>query len=56
MTGPARVPRAAEWIAENDTLVSRRGHQIAFPRRRRRGGARQSLSAVRPIGRSAAVE
>jgi pimeloyl-ACP methyl ester carboxylesterase len=33
MTGPARVPRAAEWIAENDTMVSRRGHQIAFRRR-----------------------
>ena len=33
MTGPARVPRAAEWIAENDTLVSRRGHRIAFRRR-----------------------
>ncbi len=27
------VPRAAEWIAENDTLVSRRGHRIAFRRR-----------------------
>ena len=24
---------AAEWIAENDTLVSRRGHRIAFRRR-----------------------
>jgi pimeloyl-ACP methyl ester carboxylesterase len=33
MTGPARVPGAAEWIAENDTLVSRRGHRIAFRRR-----------------------
>src|SRR6202041_3461067 len=33
MTGPARVPRAAEWIAESDTLVSRRGHRIAFRRR-----------------------
>ena len=33
MTGPARVPRAPEWIAENDTLVSRRGHRIAFRRR-----------------------
>src|SRR5258708_14877849 len=33
MTGPARVPRAAAWIAENDTLVSRRGHRIAFRRR-----------------------
>ena len=33
MTGPAAVPRAAEWIAENDTLVSRRGHRIAFRRR-----------------------
>ena len=32
MTGPAAVPRAAEWIAENDTLVSRRGHRIAFRR------------------------
>ena len=28
----AGVPRAAEWIAENDTLVSRRGHRIAFRR------------------------
>ena len=27
------MPRAAEWIAENDTLVSRRGHRIAFRRR-----------------------
>jgi pimeloyl-ACP methyl ester carboxylesterase len=27
------VPRAAEWIAENDTLTSRRGHRIAFRRR-----------------------
>ena len=27
------APRAAEWIAENDTLVSRRGHRIAFRRR-----------------------
>ena len=27
------VPRAPEWIAENDTLVSRRGHRIAFRRR-----------------------
>jgi pimeloyl-ACP methyl ester carboxylesterase len=27
------VPRATEWIAENDTLVSRRGHRIAFRRR-----------------------
>jgi pimeloyl-ACP methyl ester carboxylesterase len=27
------VPRAADWIAENDTLVSRRGHRIAFRRR-----------------------
>jgi pimeloyl-ACP methyl ester carboxylesterase len=29
----AGVPRAAEWIAENDTLVSRRAHRIAFRRR-----------------------
>jgi pimeloyl-ACP methyl ester carboxylesterase len=29
----AGVPRAAECIAENDTLVSRRGHRIAFRRR-----------------------
>jgi pimeloyl-ACP methyl ester carboxylesterase len=29
MTGP----RAAEWIAENDTLISRRGHRIAYRRR-----------------------
>ena len=28
----AGAPRAAEWIAENDTLVSRRGHRIAFRR------------------------
>ena len=27
------MPRAADWIAENDTLVSRRGHRIAFRRR-----------------------
>lgn len=27
------VPRAAEWIAQNDTLISRRGHRIAFRRR-----------------------
>jgi pimeloyl-ACP methyl ester carboxylesterase len=27
------APRAAEWIAENDTLTSRRGHRIAFRRR-----------------------
>ena len=27
------VPRAADWIAENDTLVSGRGHRIAFRRR-----------------------
>jgi pimeloyl-ACP methyl ester carboxylesterase len=33
MTGLGGVPRAAEWIAENDTLVSRRGHRIAFRRR-----------------------
>jgi pimeloyl-ACP methyl ester carboxylesterase len=33
MTGTSGVPRAAEWIAENDTLVSRRGHRIAFRRR-----------------------
>jgi pimeloyl-ACP methyl ester carboxylesterase len=33
MTGPARVPRAAEWIAENETLISRRGHHIAHRRR-----------------------
>jgi pimeloyl-ACP methyl ester carboxylesterase len=26
-------PRAAEWIAENDTLISRRGHRIAYRRR-----------------------
>lgn len=29
----AGAPRAAEWIAENDTLVSRREHRIAFRRR-----------------------
>ncbi len=33
MTGSGGVPRATEWIAENDTLVSRRGHRIAFRRR-----------------------
>jgi pimeloyl-ACP methyl ester carboxylesterase len=33
MTGAGGVPRATEWIAENDTLVSRRGHRIAFRRR-----------------------
>lgn len=27
------VRRAAEWIAENDTLTSRRGHRIAYRRR-----------------------
>jgi pimeloyl-ACP methyl ester carboxylesterase len=27
------APRAAEWIAENDTLTSRRGHRIAYRRR-----------------------
>ncbi len=32
MTGPAGARRAAEWIAENDTLISRRGHRIAFRR------------------------
>jgi pimeloyl-ACP methyl ester carboxylesterase len=31
--GDVGVPRAGEWIAENDTLVSRRGHRIAFRRR-----------------------
>ncbi len=29
MTGP----RAAEWIAENETVISRRGHHIAYRRR-----------------------
>src|SRR6202000_739448 len=33
MTGTSGVPGAAEWIAENDALVSRRGHRIAFRRR-----------------------
>src|SRR6201999_1791753 len=33
MTESAGVPGAAEWIAENDALVSRRGHRIAFRRR-----------------------
>ena len=33
MTRPAGVPRAAQWIAENDTLITRRGHRIAFRRR-----------------------
>ena len=32
MTGGA-CRRGREWIAENDTLVSRRGHRIAFRRR-----------------------
>ena len=26
-------PRAAEWIAENDTLITRRGHRVAYRRR-----------------------
>jgi pimeloyl-ACP methyl ester carboxylesterase len=26
-------PRAAEWIAESDTLITRRGHRIAYRRR-----------------------
>jgi pimeloyl-ACP methyl ester carboxylesterase len=33
MTGRAHVPRAGEWIAENDALLSRRGHRIAYRRR-----------------------
>jgi pimeloyl-ACP methyl ester carboxylesterase len=33
MSGHGGVPRAAEWIAENDIFVSRRGHRIAFRRR-----------------------
>jgi pimeloyl-ACP methyl ester carboxylesterase len=33
MSGHSGAPRAAEWIAENDTLISRRGHRIAFRRR-----------------------
>ncbi len=33
MTGTGGASRAAEWIAENDALVSRRGHRIAFRRR-----------------------
>jgi pimeloyl-ACP methyl ester carboxylesterase len=33
MTGTGGAPRAAEWIADNDALVSRRGHRIAFRRR-----------------------
>ncbi len=33
MTGTGGASRAAEWIAENETLVSRRGHRIAFRRR-----------------------
>jgi pimeloyl-ACP methyl ester carboxylesterase len=33
MTEHGGVPRAAEWIAENDTLVTSRGHRIAFRRR-----------------------
>lgn len=33
MTGRDGVPSAAEWIAENDTLVTRRGHRIAYRRR-----------------------
>src|SRR6201995_4522310 len=30
MSGRGGVPRAAEWIAENDHFTSRRGHRIAF--------------------------
>src|SRR5271156_3251349 len=33
MNGRGGVPRAAEWIAENDHFTSRRGHRIAFRRR-----------------------
>src|ERR1700731_319490 len=33
MSGRGGVPRAAEWIAENDHFTSRRGHRIAFRRR-----------------------
>jgi pimeloyl-ACP methyl ester carboxylesterase len=33
VTEGGSVPRAAEWIAQNDILVSRRGHRIAFRRR-----------------------
>jgi pimeloyl-ACP methyl ester carboxylesterase len=33
VTGTGGASRAAEWIAESDTLVSRRGHRIAFRRR-----------------------
>jgi pimeloyl-ACP methyl ester carboxylesterase len=30
---PDKAPRAAEWIAQCQTLVSRRGHRLAFRRR-----------------------
>src|SRR5271155_4392316 len=33
MNGRGGVPRAAEWIAENDHFTSRRGHRIAFRHR-----------------------
>jgi pimeloyl-ACP methyl ester carboxylesterase len=33
MSGHNSAPRATQWIAENDTLISRRGHRIAYRRR-----------------------
>src|ERR1700727_2027537 len=30
---PDKAPRAGEWIAQCETLVSRRGHRLAFRRR-----------------------
>jgi pimeloyl-ACP methyl ester carboxylesterase len=33
MTSPEKVPRAKDWIAQCETLVSRRGHRLAFRRR-----------------------
>lgn len=33
MTSPDSVPPAKEWIAQCETLVSRRGHRLAFRRR-----------------------
>lgn len=33
MTDRTEVPGAAAWIQENETLISRRGHHIAFRRR-----------------------
>jgi len=32
MTSPDKVPRARDWIAQCETLVSRQGHRLAFRR------------------------